>query len=59
MNSTHFFAKNSSYESVTSFPGLKANIHLKTNLGWNCLDIAALNELLNLCKKLIDKQLTC
>ena len=28
-----FLHRNSSYESVTCFAGLEANIHLKTNLG--------------------------
>ena len=34
---------------------MRANIYLKANNGWSCLNIAAVNGHLNLCKALVDK----
>ena len=51
----HFSAKKGSYELLTYFSDLGIDIDLKTNLGRNCLHIAAINGHLNLCKTLIDK----
>ena len=48
-------AKNGSYELLTYFVDMGADINCKNNLGWNCLHIAAQNGHLNLCKTLIDK----
>ena len=51
----HYSARYGSYDLVTYFADMGANIYLKDNGGWNCLHIAALSGHLNLCKILIDK----
>ena len=51
----HFSLHNDSYELLTYFTEMGADIHLKTNDGKNCLHIAALEGHLNLCNVLIDK----
>ena len=51
----HCSARNDSYDLVTLFADMGTDIHLKDNLGRNCLNIAALFGHLNLCKTLIDK----
>ena len=47
--------QNGSYELFRYFVDDKTDIHLKNNLGWNCLHIAALCGHLKFCKTLIDK----
>ena len=51
----HFSAQSGNYELVTYFADMGTAIHLGTNVGRNCLHIAARNGHLNLCKKLINK----
>ena len=51
----HYSVRNGCYELFTYFADLGTDIHLKTNIGWNCLHIAALNGYLNLCKALVKK----
>ena len=51
----HHSARNGSYELITYFTDLGTDIQLKTNVGWNCLHIAALHGHLNLCKTLKEK----
>ena len=51
----HYFAKRGSYELVEAVADLGVDINLETNLGKNCLHIAADNGRFNLCKKLISK----
>ena len=51
----HYSVRSGSYESFTYFTDLRSDIHLKANIGWNCLHIAALNEHLNICKTLAEK----
>ena len=51
----HLSAKNGSYELLTYFLDMGADIHLKTNDGKNCLHISALQGHLDLCKVLIDE----
>ena len=51
----HHSARNGSYDLVTFFTDLGTDIHLKTNIGENCLHIAAFNGHLNLCKALVEK----
>ena len=51
----HFSAKSGNYELVAYFAEIGADLHLKTNDGRNCLQIAALEGHLNLCKMLINK----
>ena len=51
----HYFAKRGSYELVKAVADLGVDINLETNLGKNCLHIAADNGRFNLCKKLISK----
>ena len=52
----HYSARNGIYELVTFFADKRTDIHLKNDLGQNCLYIAAAYEHLNLCKTIIDKQ---
>ena len=52
----HYSARNGSYELLTLFAGKRTDIHLKNNLGQNCLHIAAAYKHLDLCKTLINKQ---
>ena len=54
-NALHYFAENGSYELVKAVADMGIDINLKTNKGKNCLHIAAGNEHLNLCRKLISK----
>ena len=51
----HYSAEVGSYELITYFVDLGADIQLNTSDGKNCLHIAALHGHLNLCKALIDK----
>ena len=51
----HCSARNGSYDLVTLFADMETDIHLKDNLGRNCLHVAALYGHLNLCKTLINK----
>ena len=51
----HFSAENGSYELITYFVNMGSDIHLKDNLGRNCLHVAALHGHLNLSKTLIDE----
>ena len=51
----HYSLPSGNYELVAYFVGMGADIHLKTDIGRNCLHIAALQGHLNLCKMLIDK----
>ena len=44
-----------SYELVSFFASMGADVHLKTKNGQNCLHLAASKGHLNLCKTLIDK----
>ena len=55
----HYSARNGSYELVTFFADKRTDIHLKNNLGQNCLHVAAAYKHLNLCKTLINKALMC
>ena len=50
----HHSTHNSSYDLVSFFVDMGADIHLKVNDGANCLHIAALNGHLELCKTLLD-----
>ena len=51
----HFSARNGSYELLTYFVNMGANVNIKTNYGKNCLHIAALFGHFNLCKKFVDE----
>ena len=51
----HCSAQSGSYELVTYFADMGADINLKTNDGKNCLHIAAVAGFFNLCKVLIEK----
>ena len=51
----HFSSENVSYELIKYCIDRGTDIFLKTNLGNNCLHIAAICGHLNLCKTLIDK----
>ena len=51
----HHSARNGSYDLVRFFTDLGADIHLKTNIGENCLHLAAMNGHLPLCKALVEK----
>ena len=51
----HYFVENGSYELVKVVADMGIDINLKTNNGKNCLHIAAENNNLNLCRKLISK----
>ena len=55
LTALHFSAGYGSYELLRYFADMGVDIHLKNNIGYNCLHIAALNGHLNLCKILIDK----
>ena len=48
-----FSTENGNYELIKYFVNMGSDIHLKDNLGRNCLHIAALHGHLNLCKTLI------
>ena len=50
----HHSARSGSYELITYFVHMGADIYLKTKYGNNCLHIAAFSGYLNLCKTLID-----
>ena len=50
----HFSAISGSYELISYFVHMGADIYLKTKYGNNCLHIAAFSGYLNLCKTLID-----
>ena len=50
----HYSARNGTYELVKLFVDVGIYIHLKNNLGQNCLHIAALYGNLSLCKALIN-----
>ena len=52
----HYSIRYGSYELVTLFANKRTDIHLKSNLGQNCVHIGAAYKQLNLCKTLIDKQ---
>ena len=51
----HYSARYGSYDLLTYFADMGADIYLKSNNGLNCLHIAALCGHLNLCKILKDK----
>ena len=51
----HYSVEVGSYELITYFVDLGADIQLNTSDGKNCLHIATLHGRLNLCKALIDK----
>ena len=51
----HFSTAKGSQELFTYFSDLGTDIDIKTNMGWNCLHIAALYGHLNLCKTLINR----
>ena len=51
----HYSARNGSYELLTYFAEMKADINLKTIYGNNCLHLAALDGHLHLCKTPIEK----
>ena len=51
----HYSAKNGSYELVKFFADMGTDINLKTNVGNNCLHIAANSGHLELCKTLVNK----
>ena len=51
----HFAVRNDSYELVKFFVDIGADVNLKTNLGWNCLHIAALYGYSTLCKTLVNR----
>ena len=51
----HYSARYGTYELVKLFADIGTDIHLKNNLGQNCLHIAAAYKHLNLCQALIDK----
>ena len=55
LTALHYSALSGSYELLKYFANMGTNIHLKTNIGKNCLHIAAERGHLNLCKVLIDK----
>ena len=51
----HFSAQSGNCQLVAYFAEMGTDVHLKTNDGSNCLNIAAYQGHLNLCKMLIDK----
>ena len=51
----HYSAKRGSTALITYFADIGADISCKTDIGWNCLHIAANERHLDLCKTLIDK----
>ena len=51
----HYSARYGSYDLFTYFADMQDDIYLKTNDGWSCLHIAALNRHLRLCKILSEK----
>ena len=51
----HYSAYNGSYELVKFFGDMGTDINLKTNVGQNCLHIAAGRGHLNLCKSFVNK----
>ena len=51
----HHSARNGSYDLVRFFTDLGTDIHLKTNIGENCLHIAAFNGHVPLCKALVER----
>lgn len=51
----NYSVRNRSSELVMYFAGLRTNIHLRTNVGWNCLHIAPFYGYFNLCKILTKK----
>ena len=51
----HYSARNGSYELLTYFAEMEADINLKTINGNTCLHLAALDGHLDLCKTLIEK----
>ena len=51
----HKSAENGNYKLHSFFADIRANIYLKMNNRWSCLNIAAVNGHLNICKALVDK----
>ena len=51
----HRSALSGTYELVSFFANMGADIYLKTNNGSICLNIEAVNEFFNLWKELVDK----
>ena len=56
LRALHCSALSGNYELVTYFADMGTDINIKTNDGYNCLHIAALEGHLNLCKVLIAKR---
>ena len=51
----HKSVENGSYKLLSFFADIRAYIHLRTNRGWSCLNIAPGSGHLNLCKALEHK----